>query len=265
MKFRVLTLLIAVGLAGCATNPDGRKIMKVVDDSQMATMGLSAFDEIKAKTKISQDPALNNYVQCVSNKLIHELPNKYAEQSWEVVVFEDESPNAFALPGGKIGVHTGIVKLSENESQLAAVIGHELAHVTYSHGAERVSQQLALQTAAQAAQVYQGADGQKRNPYIDAAIGIGGQLGILLPFSRKHESEADRAGQQLLARAGYDPMEASKLWGRMMAASEGKTPPQWMSTHPDPAKRMERLANSAPDLMPLVETARAQGKGTPCR
>jgi predicted Zn-dependent protease len=261
----IACVLIAALTAACATNPDGRRVLKIVDDKQMASMGLSAFDEMKSKGKISADAPTQAYVKCVADRIIAELPDGYRDQAWEVVVFEDATPNAFALPGGKIGVHTGIMSVAKNESQLAAVIGHELAHVTYKHGAERVSQQLAMQTAAQAAQAYQGSNGQSRNPYLDAALGIGGQLGILLPFSRKHESEADKAGQQYLARAGYDPSEAAKLWENMIQAAGGKTPPQWLSTHPDPEKRMQQLAARAPDLMPLFETAKAQGKGTPCK
>jgi predicted Zn-dependent protease len=263
MKTPLLVLALALTFGGCATDPEGKKIFNMVDSKQLNAMGLSAFDEMKTKGKVSADVGMQNYVKCVTNKLIAELPEGYKNQDWEVVVFDDETPNAFALPGGKVGVHTGIMKVAQNEAQLAAVIGHELSHVTYQHGGQRVSQQMALEAAGQAVQMYQGAKGEQRNPYLEAAIGLGGQVGVLLPFSRKHESQADRAGQLLMARAGYDPAEAPKLWENMMAVSKG-SPPQWLSTHPDPEKRMEKLAANAPDLQPLAESARAQGKGQAC-
>jgi predicted Zn-dependent protease len=255
----------ALALASCSTTPDGKKVFNMVDSKQLSAMGLSAFDELKAKTKISPDQGIQNYVKCVTNKLIAELPNGYGNEQWEVVVFEDDTPNAFALPGGKVGVHTGLMKVAQNEDQLAAVIGHELSHVTYQHGGQRVSQQMALEGAGQAVQMYTGRNGAPRNPYIEAAIGLGGQLGVLLPFSRKHESQADKEGQLLMARAGYNPMEASNLWQNMMQASGGNSPPQWMSTHPAPQNRREKLAERAPDLQALAETARAQGKGGACQ
>jgi predicted Zn-dependent protease len=263
-RFLMLAPIAAMLMSGCATDPDGKKVLILVDDKQMTALGLSAFDELKAKTPVSANPAIQNYVQCVTRRLINELPPEQNNQAWEVVVFEDPTPNAFALPGGKVGVHTGLLNVAQTEDQLAAVIGHELAHVTYKHGSQRVSQQLAVQTASEVANAYMGANGQQRNRMVDAAIGIGAQVGILLPFSRKHETQADKAGQLLMARAGYDPAQASQLWMNMMAASKG-SPPKWLSTHPDPEQRMTRLGERAPDLLPLMESARAQGKTPGCR
>ena len=185
------TLLAALSLCSCATNPDGEKIFNVVDSKQLNAMGLSAFDEMKSKGKVSRDARLQNYVGCVTHKLIAELPSDFSQQAWEVVVFEDAAPNAFALPGGKVGVHSGLLSVAQTEDQLAAVIGHELSHVTYQHGGQRVSTQLALEAAGQVAQMYVGAKGEQRNRMLEAAIGVGGQVGVLLPFSRKHETPPD--------------------------------------------------------------------------
>jgi predicted Zn-dependent protease len=262
-KFLTAALCTSL-LASCSTTPDGKKVFNMVDGAQLSAMGLSAFDEIKSKNKISPDPRVQGYVRCITDKLIAELPGGYQSQPWEVVVFEDKTPNAFALPGGKVGVHTGLIDMAQNEDQLAAVIGHELTHVTYQHGGQRISQQTAWEAAGGVAQAYMGRNGKPRNPYVEAAFGIGGQVGILLPFSRKHETQSDREGQALMARAGYNPMEASNLWRNMIAASEKGAPPEWMSTHPSSDKRMELLAERAPDLMPLAETARSLGKGQPC-
>jgi predicted Zn-dependent protease len=255
--------IAALLLSACQTTPDGEKVFNLVDDRQLAQMGLSAFNEMKGKGTLSSDPFVNGYVSCVAHKVIEVLPESARAIEWEVAVFNDETPNAFALPGGKIGVHTGILKVAQSEDQLAAVLGHELIHVTFSHAGQRVSQQLALEAAGTAVQMYTGRDGRPRNPYVDAAIGIGGQLGVLLPFSRKHERQADKQGQELMARAGYDPAQAAELWRNMMRAAEGR-PPEWLSTHPDPEARMTRLGERAIELQGLMQEARAQGRGPGC-
>lgn len=252
-------------LSSCATNPDGKRILNFVDSKQLSEMGVAAFTDLKTKGKVSQDPATQAYVSCVANKLIAELPPQFAAEQWEVVVFEDETPNAFALPGGKIGVHTGILKITQSEDELAAIMGHELSHVTYQHGGQRISQGALVSAAGQAVELYMGRDGEPPNQAVVAALGVASQVGVVLPFSRKHETEADKQGQRLMARAGYNPEAAASLWRNMIAANGGKAPPEWMSTHPDSENRMERLNTSAPDLQPLAETARGLGKGRPCR
>jgi predicted Zn-dependent protease len=261
---KILVLTVLASLTACATSPTGRKQMMLVDDAQVAQLGLAAFDQIKAKQPISQNAADQRYVRCIADKLIKELPAEMQKMQWETVVFEDATPNAFALPGGKIGVNSGILPVANTEGELAAVMGHELSHVWSRHSAERVSQEMGLQAAMQGVQAYRGATGHNDGQQVYALLGLGAQVGLLLPFSRKHESEADRLGIELVARAGYDPRESVQLWQNMESAAKGGRPPEWLSTHPDPEKRMAALASRSAELDPLVSLARSQGKGPGC-
>lgn len=264
LKLCALSALCGAVLAACATNPSGRKALILIDDRTMNQMGATAFTELKRSGRPSSNATISRYVECVSRKLIAELPDPWRRLEWEVVVFDDDSPNAFALPGGKVGVHTGLLPVARSEDQLAAVIGHELAHVWSQHGAERVSQQFAAQAALSAVEAY-GSSRGGNSAQAMALIGLGAQVGVLLPFSRLHESEADQRGQDLMAKAGYDPAAAAALWANMQAAS-GRSTPQFLSTHPDPARRQQRLAERAQsaNVQQLVNRARSAGKGPGC-
>jgi len=266
MKLNWLTLIAAAALVqACATNPAGRTVVMLIDDASMNQMGATAFTELKQKTRVSGNATTSRYVSCVSRKLIAELPEQWRQLPWEVVVFEDDSPNAFALPGGKVGVHTGLLPIARTEDQLAAVIGHELAHVWLRHGAERVSQQFAAQAAMSAVQAYGNSQGGGTSDQVMALIGAGAQVGVLLPFSRKHETEADEWGQKFMAQAGYDPQAAATLWGNMQAAS-GKATPQFLSSHPSSSRRQQTLAEMAEssELQGTLRAARAAGKRPDC-
>lgn len=256
----VLAGLALAGLAACATAPTGRSQLILVADADMARMGATAFDQVKASGKLSTDAAQLRYVRCVADALIVQLPAAWRQPPWEVVVLADDSANAFALPGGKVGVHAGLLKLAADQDQLAAVIGHELAHVVSRHAAERVSQQFAAEAALQA--VNSATGGQRQQ--LMGLLGVGAQAGVLLPFSRQHESEADVLGQRYMAAAGFDPRAAAALW-RNMAAQPGNRPPAFLSTHPDPARRIAGLEAAAPALVPVYEEARAAGRRPACR
>ncbi len=256
----VLAGLVLAALAACATAPTGRKQFILVGDADMARLGATAFDQVKASGKVSTDAGQLRTVRCVADALVAQLPPPWRQQPWEVVVLADDSANAFALPGGKVGVHAGLLKLAANQDQLAAVIGHELAHVVSRHASERVSQQYAAETALQ---VLDGATGGERRTLL-GLLGVGAQAGVLLPFSRQHESEADVLGQRYMAAAGFDPRAAAALW-RAMSAQGGARPPAWLSTHPDPSRRIASLEAAAPGLMPTYEQARAAGRRPACR
>jgi len=231
-------------------------------EKQMDQLGVASYAEMKKKQKIDQRGSSNRYVSCVANAITHELTGKWANQSWEVTVFEEESPNAFALPGGKIGVHTGLFKAAENQHQLAAVIGHEVGHVMAQHGNERVSTQMATQTSLQViAAVASGVSKEKQQ--ILGLLGLGAQFGIVLPFSRKHESEADEIGLGLMARAGFDPRESVTLWENM-GKMGGKKPPEFLSTHPSGAHRIRDLGREMNKTMALYKAAQANGKNPQC-
>ncbi len=181
--------------------------------------------------------------------------------SWEVVVFQDDTANAFALPGGKIGVHTGLLRVARTPGQLAAVLGHEVGHVIARHGNERVSQALGVQLGLAAAA--KALEEEDNRPLILAALGLGAQYGILLPYSRTHESEADTIGQRLMAEAGFDPREAPALWQNMQAAGGGG-PPEFLSTHPSHARRIRDLRAGVARTLPLYNKVRAAGRRPRC-
>lgn len=182
---------------------------------------------------------------------------------WEVKVFADDAPNAFALPGGKIGVHTGMLKVAENQHQLASVIGHEVGHVWAKHSNERVSQGFLTQTGMQLAAVAAG-DMTSEKQQLLGLLGVGAQVGVILPFSRKHESEADEIGLELMARAGFDPRQSVELWKNMQKAGSGSTP-EFLSTHPGVDTRIRDLNSRMDRAIKIYQQAQASGKRPNCR
>jgi len=263
-RIRWITLLVAI--AGCQTSPLGRSQLMLVGDAEMEKMGVEAFEQLKSEGKVSSDAQANAYVTCVANAITGALPAKDATGSgpWEVRVFQDDTANAFALPGRKIGVHTGLLKVAKNQHQLATVIGHEVGHVIAKHGAERVSDQFATQIAAQGAGAVLGAVTSPTTQGLAmAALGVGAQ-GVVLKFSRTQESEADLIGLDRMAAAGFDPRESVPLWKNMEAASQGARPPEFLSTHPNPATRIQDLQKRIPDAQPIADQAHKQGRNPHC-
>lgn len=224
-------------LTACATSPTGRSQFIITDGQQMAQMGLQAFDEIKQKEKISSNRATVRYVNCVTDALLRVVPPQAEFKQWEVVVFDSPQVNAFALPGGKIGVYTGLLKVAKTQDQLAAVIGHEIGHVLANHGAERVSHSIASNSALQIASV--ALQSEYKNE-IMSGLGIGLQLGVILPFSRAHETESDLIGLKIMNEAGFRPSQSVTLWQNMARASKG-APPELLSTHPSSNTRINDL------------------------
>ncbi len=256
-------LAAAVLLSGCVTSPTGRSQLMIVSDAQMNQMGIAAFNDLRKQGKFVDAPRQRAYATCVANALIAQLPPPWNADQWEVQIVGDDSANAFALPGGRIGVNQGMFKLATNQDQLAVVLGHELAHVVARHGAERVSDNYAAQAAVAAGTVYAGTRGTDAG-YAAAALGLGAEVGILLPFSRIQESEADVLGQRYMARAGFDPRAAVTLWQKMDAQG-GSKPPVFLSTHPAPSNRAQTLGAQAQRLMPVYQAARASGHAPNCR
>ena len=204
---------------GLATAPEtGRRQLLLVDSAQEAKLGLQAFQEIKSQTPISHDAKKNAQLQSVGKRIaqVAKLPNA----RWEFVLFDDpKQPNAFALPGGKVGIYTGILPITQNEAGLATVIGHEVAHAAARHGAERMSQGLAVQVGSSVLSAALGASGYSgvSRDLAMQAYGVGTQVGVLLPYSRTQELEADRIGLLYMARAGFDPRESIAFWQRFQA------------------------------------------------
>ncbi len=229
------------GLAACSYNETlGRDQFLLVDNAALEKASLEAWQMNLRKSKVSTDKVLNQRLQTVSARIVRAagLENR----PWEYVLFDDPSANAFVIPGGKIGVNTGLFKVARNDDQLAAVIGHEVAHSVANHAAERYSQTMAAQIGLAVAQGAAAQDNPDLARQIGAYGGIGAQLGLLLPFSRKHELEADRIGVDYMVRAGYKANEAIALWRNMAQNREGRgQPPQFLSTHPSDDTRINAL------------------------
>jgi predicted Zn-dependent protease len=251
-------------VAGCAVSPLGRKQLILVPAGQMDEMGVQAFSEMKNQTPVETDKKTNQYVQCIVSALTAQVDASVAP-NWEVVVFQEpKTINAFALPGGKVGVYTGIMKVADEPGELAAVIGHEIGHVIAHHGNERVSTALVAQAGLGAVSVAMQNKKGAQYDLLLAGLGLGTQVGVLLPHSRTQESEADRIGLELMAKAGFNPSAAVKLWKNMEQASGGE-PPEFLSTHPSHKTRISRLQSAVPTVMPLYEKARDEGHSPNCK
>jgi predicted Zn-dependent protease len=267
MKRLLLVGVITTLLAGCATttSPTGRRqVVGAVSEEQLTQLGVQAFAEAKAKTPQSTNSRQNAYVRCVVQQVVQQLPAEWQNIGWETAVFVDTSPNAFALPGGKVGVNTGIFTVAKNQDQLAAVIAHEVGHVYAHHHNERITRQMGAQGALQVIGALAGSRyGEGAASAVTQGGSIAAQAGFLLPNSRTQESEADVVGQQLMARAGFDPRQAVNLWENMIAASSSR-PPEWLSTHPNPENRIQELNSRAASLVPVYQQARASGHAPKC-
>jgi predicted Zn-dependent protease len=261
--FLISGLVLTVWLSACATSPLGRKQLTLFPEADVAQMGITAYQEIKKNTPVDQDSATNNYVDCVANAITSVVTGEYANKKWEVTVFKDKSANAFALPGRKIGVHTGILRVAVNQDQLATVIGHEVAHVLAHHSNERVSTQYAAQTGIDLLRVLAGESTTEKDTLF-GLLGIGAQYGIILPFSRTQESEADLLGLDLMATAGFDPRASVDLWKNMAKAGGGQ-PPEFLSTHPSHQTRIQDLQKRIPKAMKLYGQATKTGRKPQCR
>ena len=249
-------------MSGCATVPEtGRRQVMLLSPNQEAAMGLSAFAEIKDEEEISDDEIANARVQRVGRRIAESVGRELPNADWEFVVFESDELNAFALPGGKVGVYTGILKIAETDAELAAVMGHEIAHVSSRHGAERTSQQLLVLGGALLAEVGMEAKdvSQENRELVRAAYGLGTTVGVMLPYSRLHESEADAIGLRFAAGAGYDPRASISFWRKMAAANKGEdSVPEFLSTHPSDDTRIKNLELLMPKYLPLYEQSRAK-------
>lgn len=233
----LLALTVILAVAACATSPTGRSQLKLFSGEKMAHLGDQSYHQLLEKKEEAHNPAKIRFVKCVVGAL-----NQVTQRDWQVTVFASDKVNAFAIPGGNIGVYAGLLKVTKNAAQLAAVIGHEMGHVIAGHANERMSQHmmtgLGLSVLSAAIGTQTGAFTQRQ---LTSLLGMGAKVGILLPFSRTQESEADRIGLKLMAEAGFDPRQAIDLWHNMSAAAGGKAPPEFLSTHPSNKDRIQNL------------------------
>ncbi|NCA69969.1 MAG: M48 family peptidase [Sphingobacteriia bacterium] len=247
---------ILLVLTACATAPEtGRRQVLLIDTAQEAELGLQAFQTIKRKTPVSRDRAANAGLESVGRRIAAVVNVPHAD--WEFVLFESSEPNAFALPGGKIGVNTGILPITKTDAGLATVIAHEIAHVTARHGAERMSHDLLVQLGGGVLSAALGSQSPVARDLAMQAYGVGTQVGVMLPYSRTQEYEADRLGLLYMARAGFDPREAIGFWERFQSYNQGRArPPEFLSTHPLDDGRIAQLRRFLPEAMATYERAR---------
>lgn len=267
LKSAVLACALAAALGGCATatSPTGRtQVVGAVSQQELNQLGAQAFAEVKSQKRQTNDARQLREVQCIVSAITRQLPAAW-QGNWESAVFVDPEPNAFALPGGKVGVYTGIFTVARTQDELAGVISHEIGHVVSRHHDERITRQAGAQGAVQLLGALLGSRyGEGAGSAAMQGGSVIAQTGFLLPGSRQQESEADVVGQQLMAQAGFDPRGAVALWSNMIAASNGSRPPQWLSTHPNPEARIRELQQRAASLVPAYEQARAAGRRPAC-
>lgn len=259
LRNKLIILGVAVVITACATNPfTGKKTMALVPNSQLFPTSFAQYDQFLSENNVVTGTAEAAMVTRVGQKIAVAAErwltaNGYVgylnDYKWEYKLVKDETVNAWCMPGGKIVIYTGILPISKNEAGLAAIMGHEVAHALANHGQQRMSASYVQQGVAIAGNVAIK-DEASRNAF-NQYYGIGSQVGVMLPFSRAHETEADKIGMYLMAIAGYNPQEAAELWKRMSANSGGGAPPELLSTHP---ANETRIAN----IESLAATARAE-------
>ena len=251
-------ILTVVLVCACKTSPfTGKKTLNFVSNDQLFPLAFQQYDQFLSENKVLLNTPDANMVKRVGEKIAVAAeryltalgePGYLKDYRWEYNLVQDDAINAWAMPGGKIVVYTGILPVTQTEKGLAMVMGHELAHALADHGAQRMSAAQLQQIGALGVAVGTGASGQTQEQQATwmQAYGLVSQVGGMLPFSRSHETQADEIGIVIAAIAGYDPYEAANLWRRMKAASNGQAPPQILSTHPSNDSRIANLTRMAP-------------------
>jgi len=243
-------IALCCALLSCSTVPvTGRKELNLVGDDTMKQLGAQTYTQEIAKAKPSSDAAANDMVQRVAKRIAEAAEaNFHPGYQWQATLLDDpKTVNAWCMPGGKIAVYSGILPLTQDETGLAVVLGHETAHALAHHGAERLSRSELMQVGEAGLLAAVGAAKPGAVQGVGAALGIGAQLGVELPFSRSQESEADHIGLVLMAKAGYDPARAIDFWQRMAAYGQGKEPPAFLSDHPSDKDRIAALKKEMPE------------------
>jgi metalloendopeptidase OMA1, mitochondrial len=253
-----LLLGLTVLAAACASAPfTGRRQILLTSEGSETTMGYQAFQQVKHEYKVSRDPEVNAMAQRVGQR-VAAAANR-PDYRWEFVVLDNKDANAFCLPGGKVGIFTGILKYTKDENGMATVISHEVAHALARHAGERMSQSMLAQVGGIGLGAALGGVGGTAGSAIMQGYGLAAQLGILLPYSRTQEYEADHIGMILMAKAGYDPAQALEFWQRMVTKDKKVKLPQFMSTHPNDSNRLKELEAFLPGArkyyVPVAETS----------
>ncbi|UCH92024.1 MAG: M48 family metallopeptidase [Nitrospirota bacterium] len=231
----------------------GRSQLVDITREQEMSLGLQSYQEILSQSQVIRQGEAVDMTRTIGQKLANATNDVDPGFNWEFNVIQSEQANAFALPGGKTAVYTGLFPVAENANGLAVVMGHEIAHAIARHGAERMAYQKLVQIGSMAASVALGDMDYQTQRAVMGALGVGTQYGVLLPFSRDHESEADYMGLLFMARACFDPTEAPKLWERMGQMSQGNQPAEFMSTHPSHETRIKQFEEWMPEALAIRE------------
>ena len=251
---RLVRLTVLLGLvimlAGCATVPlTGRRQFNMIPDGEMNSMSFQQYDQVIAESQLSTDPQATAMIERVGRRIQAAVESYFAERGessyldgyeWEFHLIASDEVNAWCMPGGKVAFYTGILPICQDDAGVAVVMGHEIAHAIAKHGGERMSHQMALQMGGMALSEAVKSKPEQTQALYMSVFAVGAQFGAMLPYSRQHESEADRMGLIFMAKAGYDPREAPKFWARMSAGG-GAAPPEFMSTHPSDETRVRQL------------------------
>lgn len=257
MKSKIIISLVALVLfvIGCATNPfTGEKTLALVPNSQILPMAFQQYSQFLSEHKVVKNTSDAQMVNNVGHKIAaaaekyltaHGYAGYLNDYRWEYNLVESKEMNAWCMPGGKIVIYTGILPITRDEAGLAAVMGHEVAHALANHGQQRMSAAQLQQLGAVAGNIAL-ANNPENQQIFNTAYGLGSTVGVMLPFSRSHESEADKIGLTLMAIAGYDPIVAAELWERMAAKEKGASPPEFLSTHPSSSTRIQNIRSWAP-------------------
>lgn len=252
------TFSMLIYLTGCSTVPiTGRKQVNLIPESEMLGMSFSSYDQFLSENKLSSDKEKTELVKRVGTRIAaaveqfmkdNGLSSRIENFQWEFNLIEDDVPNAWCMPGGKVVVYTGILPLTANEDGLAVVVGHEIAHAVARHGNERMSHQMGVQLGGMALAVALDEKPEETKHLFLTAFGVGSQVGFMLPYSRAHENEADKMGLVFMSMAGYNPNEAVDFWTRM-SQTGGQKPPEFLSTHPSDETRIKNLKEYIPEAM----------------
>lgn len=272
IKRITIVLLAAILIVACSKNAlTGKSQFTLLPEAELQSMAMQEYTTFLSTNKVV---AVNNnkdaaMVQRVGQRIIKSVQDYYTEKAmadqlngfkWEVNLVDDKTVNAWCMPGGKIVVYTGILPVTQNEAALAAVMGHEVSHALLQHGNQRMSQGLVQQLGGVALQVALANKPQETQTLFNTAYGVGTTVGVMLPFSRKHELQADKYGLIWTAMSGYNPQEAIGLWERMEKLSAGQKPPEFLSTHPSEGKRIEQIKELLPEVMQYYKPVVPAGK-----
>ncbi len=259
LRNTILPVVLSVVIIGCSTVPvTGRKQLNFIPQSQMLSMSFQEYGDFLKTNKLSSNQQQVQMVKSVGTRVQHAVEQYMAQKGladrlngyqWEFNLVESKEVNAWCMPGGKVVVYTGIMPVVQNESGLAVVLGHEIAHAIAEHGNERMSQGLIAQAGGMALDAALQNKPQETKALWMSVYGVGAQYGALLPYSRLQESEADHLGLIFMAMAGYDPNEAVSFWSRMSQASAGQAPPEFLSTHPSDQTRIDDLKKELPEAL----------------